>query len=255
MFRGSVGGALWRPNEPVGMTVLSDRAFDAMNELGWSDTSGAGSAPPGSIAIASDATAPKSPSNILRATFPIGFTSGGDGPGSSDKGISPTKRTIYVCYYVKLSSNFYGHDSGVNKQFYCYDSGDNPWFYFTASGTANNALVPTIAFQSISSAGDFDLGPNLVPGAVLRRNFWELIEVVATGNTAGNADGDIDVYLNGVHVSSKAGMPGGNPLKYTAAGDCLWNRFHYTTIWGGVGGPTVPATMTMDWDHCYLSVK
>jgi hypothetical protein len=37
-------------------------------------------------------------------------------------------------------------------------------------------------------------------------------------------------------------------------GATTWGRFSYYDGWGGTGD-TVPATMTLDWDHAYLSGK
>ena len=233
--------------EPTGMTRITDRQFNALSELGWDDTFSS------NMAFMADVTAPKSPAGILRATYPTGYTSSGNGPGGSDYILSSSPRTIYVSFWSKLSSNFFGHDSGTNKQFYVYDLGGNPWFFFSVYGVGSGPLVPMIQFQSTTSNGDYDLAPNLVPSARIPRNAWYHIEVVATGNTAGTADGTIDVWLNGVHVTSTAGLPNGR-LQYSS-GACHWGRFHYTTIWGGVGGPNVPATMTVDWDDVYLSGK
>jgi hypothetical protein len=89
--------------------------------------------------------------------------------------------------------------------------------------------------------------PNLVPGAVVPRGVWFNIEIVLTGNTAGNADGSIDWYVDGVHVGSKSGL-------IFTTGAARWDRFTVDPVWGGVGA-TVPATQTLDFDHVYLSGK
>jgi hypothetical protein len=73
-----------------------------------------------------------------------------------------------------------------------------------------------------------------------------LIEVVAVGNTAGNKDGSIDVFLNGVHVTSKA--------MQWETGSSTWGYFYYYPDWGGTGD-TVPYNMWLDWDHAYVSGK
>ena len=226
-------------NEPSGMTVISDRPFNALNELGWDDQFSS------NMAFIADATAPKSPSGILRATWPTGYTSIGNGPGGSDMPIS-SKRTVYISFWAKLSDNFYGHDSNVNKQFYAY-ANQWPVMYFDASCHASGPITPQIALQDTQSHGTYDLTPNLVPSARIPRGQWYRIEVVLVGNTAGTNDGSVDWWLDGVHVGS-----------YTVqwrSGAATWDLFHYTTIWGGSGGYTVPATMTMDWDHVYLSGK
>ncbi len=149
-------------NEPSGMTVISDRPFNALNELGWDDQFSS------NMAFIADATAPKSPSGILRATWPTGYTSIGNGPGGSDMPIS-SKRTVYISFWAKLSDNFYGHDSNVNKQFYAY-ANQWPVMYFDASCHASGPITPQIALQDTQSHGTYDLTPNLVPSARIPRS-------------------------------------------------------------------------------------
>lgn len=234
----------WNPNEPTSMTTLADRAFNAMNESGWSDQHGGSG---GGFAVAQDAAAPRSPSNVLRATYPAGYTSAGDGPGGSDFGLSSRPRTLYVSYFAKVSTNWYGHDSGVNKEFYAYANGV-PNVYFNLRCTFNGPITPDIALQDMASGGTYDISPNLVPGARITRGQWYHIEVVLVGNTAGAADGTIDWWLDGTHIGSYKN------LRFNSSA-ATWNLFHYTSIWGGVGGPNVPATMYKDWDNVYISGK
>lgn len=234
-------------NEPSGMTVISERPFNALNELGWADGFGSGQ-----FDFRSDSTSEKSPPNVLHAWYPAGYV-GGDGPVAFEPGPLGNKKTVYVSYWIKYSANFYGHPAGGNKQFYLITStNDNPVFFvsgYTAGGGAA-AIVPYVQLQGAISwspyPGSGNLGPNLVPTAQIVRGQWSRIEVVAVGNTAGNADGSVDVFLNGVHVSHYA--------MQWQTGVTTWNRFHGTTIWGGVGG-TVPYLMSVDWDHVYISGK
>ena len=226
-------------NEPVGMTVITDRPFNSLDELGWSDDFS------GNMAFISDPTAPKSPNGILRATYPTGYTSSGNGPGGADFQLN-RPRTLYISFYARASSNWYGHDSFTNKQFYAHANGE-PVMFFSAHSRYNGAITPVIQLQSTASHGDFDLMPNLVPTARIIRGQWYRIEVVLVGNSAGTRDGSVDWWLNGVHVGSYS-------VQWLSAAS-RWDLFHYTTIWGGVGGPNVPATQTMDWDHVYLSSK
>ena len=225
------------------MTVLSNRAFNALDEAGWSDQNGGSG---GGLSIFQDASAPKSPSTVLRATFPAGYTSAGDGPGGSDFGLPSRPRTLYVSFWGRVSDNWYGHDSGVNKQFYAYANG-SPVMYFSAGCQYNGPITPYMALQSTASYGDADLMPNLVPSARITRGKWYHIEVVLVGNTAGTRNGSVDWWLDGVHIGSYSVQ--------WLSGAATWNLFHYTSIWGGVGGPRVPATQYMDWDHVYLSGK
>jgi hypothetical protein len=228
-------------NEPSGMTAISDRPFNARNELGWTDGGGSGE-----FDFRSDPTAPHSPPSILHAWYPAGYLGGG-GPVAYDYPLN-NPRTMYIRFWTKLSANFWGHGSEVNKQCYLITSTPSNVIVFSASGQGSGPLRPQIRLQNtVSYPGTAaNLDPNLVPGATIPRDQWYMIEIVAVGNTAGKVDGSIDWYLNGVHVGSY-------PMEYEAGGT-VWGRFHGTTLWGG-SGDIVPALMWVDWDHVYLSAK
>src|SRR5689334_794471 len=108
---GGGGGALWRANEPTGMTTVTDRPYDAQNELGWADTWSS------DAFITSDAGAPQSPSNIFRCFY--GATrNDSSAPAAWDPPGLSQKRTVYSAHWFKFSSNWQGHNSGTNKLYY-----------------------------------------------------------------------------------------------------------------------------------------
>lgn len=238
-------------NEPSGMAVVSDRPFNALHELGWDEPSNGQSLT--NVAIMADATAPKSPVNIIRITYPAGFTGGsapwdGDSPGFLFK-------TVYVSHWSRVSSNWEGHPgSGINKQYYLYTSTDVPSIVIVLAGSGTGPLRPYIEGQNIVAGGQGsadpqnpDWGPNLVPSAQVTRGAWFHIELVAAMNTVGNADGYLDLWLDGVHITHVAG------IKFQDSSPS-WRSLHYAPVWGG-GGGTVKNTMTMDFDHIYFSGK
>jgi hypothetical protein len=89
--------------------------------------------------------------------------------------------------------------------------------------------------------------PNLVPTARFTRGQWYHVEIVLNGNSSGSADGSVDWWLDGVHVGSKS------QLQFTS-GATTWGIFELMPVWGGITD-VVPATMTLDWDHVYVSGK
>ncbi len=227
-------------NEPSGMTLISERPFNALQEDPTWDTDN-------TLSIFSDPSAPKSAPNVLRATYPTGYSSGGSAPGHAGRTIG-SYRVLYISYWGKLSDNFFGHDSGVNKQVYAW-TGGNPSFYMNARGVGTATLVPEVTFQGTTTDGGQGLYlPNLVPSAHFTRGAWFHIEILLTGNTSGAANGTFDWWLDGVHVGSHSNY------QFTS-GTTGWNVFEVRPVWGGVGGPDVPATMTFDMDHVYLSGK
>jgi uncharacterized protein YjdB len=228
-------------NEPTGMTLIDERPFNSLGEHAapyspaW-DTDA-------SLSIATDATAPKSPSNVLRTTFPAGYA-GGTAPGHAGVGFTG-HRVLYISYWANYSTNWWGHLTGVNKHGYAWANG-SPIFVMEAEAVGSGPMTLRMAIQG-SPSSDKWYTPNLVPGVTITRGVWFHLEYVVVGNTAGNSDGTMDFWLDGVHVGSFSG------LQYTS-GATSWDTFEWRPIWGGVSD-VVPATQTLDVDHIYLSAK
>jgi hypothetical protein len=225
------------------MTTITDRPFNAVVEGTWD--------PYGSDAftIVSDATAPHSPSNVIRATYPAGFPAG---QAPAHTGIPHTAYSkIYICFAVKLSANWVGNGSSVNKMLYEWTTVPHPSFFFAAYGTGSGPLQPRVMLQDMVSSpasGGF-VAPNLVPSAEIIRGQWQQVEIFIQGNTAGAANGVMDWYLDGVHVGTVTGF------QWTTDAT-LFNTFEFYPIWGGGNtSPAITATQTMDWDHVYVSGK
>lgn len=206
------------------MTVIASRPFASLNEQGWNDSG---------LTIVNGA---------LRATYPKGFI-GGSAPGYAERSHDGCK-TLYIDYTAKLSSNFYGHPTGVNKQFYEWAAGA-PIFFLEAFGGGNGALTPRVVLQN--TPADTVLSPNVVPTASIPRGIPYRMEVLLNGNSAGNADGSVDWWLDGVKVGSQKG------LRFTS-GLTQFDICTIRSVWGGLGG-TVPATMTFDISRFYMSGK
>lgn len=230
-------------NEPTGLTLITNRGFDALDEMGWVDE--------GSGQIVSDATSLEPPMKILRTTLPAGFHAG-SGSAWGDLKFAPV-RTLYARYRARLSLNWVGGDAGIDKQFYVYTDKGVPSLVFAAGGGGSAPKYPLMEGQDIVKGGigtyphDPDFVPNLVRGAVISRGEWYRIEALLVGNTLGQSDGSFDIYLNGLHVTSYKGIQ-------FVSGDCKWGLFHYTNIWTGVSSK-VKAAQTLDFDNIYLSGK
>ena len=237
------GGATWRGNEPAGMTFIDERPFNMLTENDtphvpfWNATGGS---------IVTDASAPHSPSNVLRGLYAAGMVGGSAAMGSSVEGQGISYKTLYVCWWSKYSANWQGHITGVNKQSYFSANGDPATTGWSAIGVGAADLVPEF-FSQAGQSTDGYYRPNLIPSAVVPRGQWNYIEVVLVGNTAGNADGTVDWFVNGAHVGSISGM-----IFETAA--AKWDRYALDPVWGGIGD-AVTADMTFDVDHVYLSGK
>jgi Bacterial Ig-like domain (group 2) len=228
-------------NEPSGMTQLTLREFNSLNELPhWQDDQ------PG--VIYSDPTAPSAPT-VWRAVYPTGFAAGAAGTSAWFFMLSNNVHTVYLSWWFRYSSNWYGQSTGTNKQLYVWTNGDHPTMYVFARGSGSGELTPyaTVQGSQVPRSDELLLGPNLVPSARIIRGQWQHFELVLVGNTSGTANGSLDLYLDGVHISSYSNMQ-------FITGDALWGDMNLAPVWGGLGG-TVPATQTFDVDHFYMSGK
>jgi Bacterial Ig-like domain (group 2) len=237
----SGGGPVWRGNEPSGMTSIKERSFSSLTEdASWSALESPGAS------IATDGTAPHSPSGTLHFNYPAGFA-GGSSAANSETSVG-SYRVFYFCYWIKHSSNWQGHNTGISKHGYVW-MGNNPLFVYEAEGAGSGPLSTRMALQGVVAQpnGDGWYGQNLVPSATFTRGQWDYVEILLTGNTSGTADGAMDVYLNGVHVSHWTN------IQYSS-GTTQWNLFRIYPVWGGIGD-VVNADQYLAWDHVYMSGK
>jgi hypothetical protein len=240
-------------NEPSGMTALTDRPFDAINETGW-DWYGV-SQP----TIVSDATAPKSSSSVARITYASGFT-GGSGQGQVCK-VGLGKKTLYMSAWIKLSPNFEGHPTGANKIFYIATNSDATFVLPEADGVGSNPLYPRFVLQNLAANYQDQGGvyattvgrmQNVGSGTQIVRGQWHKYEYLLVNNTPGLADGSIDEWQDGVKTFS---LPNLSFVPASATGSAAtWGSVCWQPIWGGQGG-TVVNTFYMELDHVYISGK
>jgi uncharacterized protein YjdB len=231
-------------NEPTGLTAISDRPFNSTTstytagEDGWWDNDNGGG-----MTIVQDATAPKSPSSVGRMNYPAGF-SGGNSPGSVERQVNVT--TLYVATWVKFSSNWQSHPSGVNKILHLWINGANRLVITAAGYVSDGPLTARISLQGISAGGNNSDGSGTYESnAQFIRGQWHKIEVIAVANTSGAANGSVKLYIDGVLATSCSGIA-------FVSGSANWDLAMWSPTWGGAGA-TVAATQYMEMDHIYLS--
>ena len=204
------------------------------------------------FSIVSDATAPNSPSSIGQVLFPAGFSGGGE-PVSLYKVLSPSYRTLYISLWLKVSSNWQGHPTLVNKMIHLNTgtaSGANH-VVPTIWGSGNGTLQAGVLLQGIVTDGTgktaVNLYPNLGPRGEIVRGRWHHWEMIFVGNTSGAQNASAEWWLDGVKVGSYTGM------QYVS-GNSYWDQLAWAPTWGG-GGSTVSANMTMSFDHIRVTGK
>lgn len=241
----------WRANEPAGSTTISERSWDATNEDSWLVTNREGT-----YRITSDATAPHGAPLVgemeYRGESSTGANNGypdtGTEPASVMKSLGAVYQRAYLSKWLKYSNPFKGHFSGVNKQDHFWIAGGNR-VYLSAHGSGTGALQPRVILQG-TPGGNRNLVPNIVPDAVITRGQWHRWELERVCNTAGNADGIIRLWLDGVLILEYT------DVQFVTAGEShVWTDHEWAPTWGGTGSNTDRVVVTQYQRQCwtYLS--
>jgi hypothetical protein len=225
------------PNQPQGFTKITSRAFDATAEDGWIALPGI------TFSIQVDSSAPKTPPHVGQALFPLGLV-GGSGPISTARDLGSQYRAIYISCWIKLSANWVGHSSNVNKIFHLWSNGSNR-VYVQAYGAGSSRLQPAISTQSMNEPNR-DLFSNL-QARPFSRGVWHRWEIVLRANTNGQPNGEVRWWFDGVESGRYT------DLNFVGATDKnVWESLDWNPTWGGVGDLLL-ADQTMQIDHLYIS--
>lgn len=219
--------ALWKGNEPVGYTALEELTFDVpiADTASWNDYAGV------NFDIVVDAGNPSESTNTGRCLYPAGQAGGGAFVNIGHDSIAANNaKEIYYCSAFKLSSNFEYHPTGVNKIFFInvegYGGGGDPYVFFADSDFDPPKMIPILQ-------GTFPRVFNGATNAGIDRDEWFIVESKQTMNTAGNADGTLKHWINGVLVVDVSDVEWVNSVY-------IWNSApKLQPTWGGAGGTVV----------------
>jgi len=215
-------GGTW-PNEPAGMTLVSEEPFNALTESGWNavqrqTTNGSG------LSITSDATAPMSPSNVLTYKYATGYSAGSE-PGAEYFAPSPNVKETFVGFWWKASNPWQFHPSGVNKIAFLFSSGTLGSIYIMMY---NEGSGPTIQVEPQFSGDVRRLAPN-VTATQVTLGAWHRIEwYVKYATTGSSHDGIVRWWVDGVLQGSYTDLQ--------TPGDSGFVEYTIAPTWGGVGG-------------------
>lgn len=232
------------PHEGPGFTRISERGFDAVAEEGWVDASLTEL-----LSIVEDSTAPRSPPRVGRASFPR------DSLGGSELGMktfidfSPVGyRRLYISFWFKLSENWQGHDSHVNKILYVTadESLGNP-VYLAAMGRDSGPLHPEVRLQGIPIVEARNLPPNVDPTVRIQRAAWHRWELLLVMNTGDDADGEAHWWFDGRKVGEYRDVTFVDATQRPS-----WDAVKWSPVWGGIGD-SIENDMFQWIDHLYVS--
>ena len=205
------------------------------------------------LVVTSDGTAPASPPNYLRVTYPGPGTAqypGATGmPGGSydnpfaifgDSSQGPTYTELYGRIRMRVDSAWTDNGNAGTKCFFyeAAQSGNNHYINLTDSGTFDFAvnLQSTFGYATPS-------GPNHSSGTI-SKGVWHDIEYLLIANTPGSYNGVAKVWIDGVlalNVTDMGYFDTGQTGKFTGS--------HYVNSTYGGGTNAVPATQGWDIDH------
>jgi len=228
------------PNEPAGFVPVSRREFMKRVEAEWTDRGDRG------FRIVEDPTAPASAPFIGRAFYPRGFQ-GGRGPILTEVGVPAEHRGLYLSFWMRLSPEWTGHASGVNKIFHLWIA-DHNRVYLSAHGRGSGPYVPQVNLQGIPGPQIArDLNPIRSGRIKIRRGEWVHWELVFWANHPGERDARVEWWVNGEFAGRESGFALVRPREKG-----FWERVTWNPTWGGMGG-AVPAPMYQDMDEIYVS--
>jgi hypothetical protein len=219
--------------------------------------------------IVADATSPGVGDNVMQITYNQGISGSSDTDFIMNQADFPSNtQHLYFDYHFKPSSNFEGHQSGRSKLGYFGSGSDGAGLYLTMVGVDLGTLKLSLSNQSQSQVGDGTRNFNWNDGdntagssssdADITRGQWNRVQVYARMNDAGQQNGRLWFYLNGVLVG--AFNPNGTTndpdfdFWKISQGGRFWGRWKNSAIWGGLND-TVDATMYIRYAGIYISGK
>jgi hypothetical protein len=209
-------GQLW-PNEPAGLTPMSDGPFNPSERDRWK---GEGSG----RSLATDSTAPLS-SCALVFTYPVGFQSGG-APGVEFLSLPAPTKEAFVGLWWKPSDSWQTHPSGVNKIAFLFpatSSVGSTYIMMFHDGTQYTIQTETTFLNDTRRFEPTAVATPVVLGK------WHRIEwYVKYSTTRASRDGVTRWWLDGVLQ--------GEYKDLQMPGDAGFIEFTIRPVWGGAEG-------------------
>ena len=244
------------PNQPSGMILITDRHFDS--KATDNDDKGPGGSDGwdgveyryGNFTIANDPSAPNGDGRVGQMFYSATMTAG-TGPGIAQIYFPRGVRQVYLSIWARISPNWVGNQSSTNKMFFLGVAGGNNQFFLSAEGSGSNPLYAQLRLQGIN-----DPRPRItanINNAEIIRGAWQRWELVVTCNSRTNAaDGSINMWINGTHVTSVRDV-NWTHTKYPTR-PCDMNIFNWNPTYGG-GGASPGVNQYLWFDRVYISGK
>ena len=231
-------GGPW-PNEPAGFTQIEDQPWGAWGGWGHADPQGSG----WPILVTNQNGTLSSPT-ALEFKYPAGMQGGGSDPGSPghswyDIPASRYSKELFVGIWFKVTPNFQGHSSGVQKLYYIgAHSSSNNDLWLEVDGSASGPLGVKLAGE-FAGLAPFSIEPNqtnYLPDVhlgeiplVITRGVWHRYELYVKLPATSGGNGTLRVWVDGVPAMNRTDVP----MSFDEQNG--WQQVHLDPIWGGVG--------------------
>lgn len=241
-------------NEPGAYTLINNQPWDTAPQYtgpvlsqGWSARADGDPGDDFKLTIQNDATAPYSPSNVLRAEFHVGDP-GGSGPFTMRRDFAGGEqfKNLFFGFVMMHSAGFSNQGSpAVNtgtKVFWPETSNGATTTYMTFDGANMN-------FGVAQQGGPVrEMYGTLSSSQVLAlRGTWVKYEMLLKANTAnGTGNGELHVWINGTKTTQVT------DVDWVMGASRKWTAMKYNPTYGGGVGP-VPFTQYEYMDHLRLS--
>jgi hypothetical protein len=230
-------------NTPVGANTLLDYDFNksTLASVGILDAYNS------SIA-ATDATAPISPSSVLKSRIEAGSHTG----GMQLNYVFNTYTDMFVGLTWRSNAAFEGRPQG-NKTFFMRGPGSNGFFLWGNESlvAGSHAMIWSFNTSGLDNShitGSTDPGvplfPNITSGTLTRGNWYRLEAYVKKSTTNTSRDGTVRWWINGVLVGNYTN------INYAGAG---LNEWVWSETWDGAPNFTVTTAWEHYLDHLFIA--
>jgi hypothetical protein len=220
-----------------------------VTDNGWTArTSNSDPADDYKLTIQQDASAPMSPSNVIRGEFTQGNV-GGSAPFSLERpfGAGELFPKLYMCIWVKHSAGFDNTNGNAGSKFMW-----TPGNTLGGGETYMSHDGPNMNFQIIQQGRvDRQMGQNVGPAGQAtmlgKRGQWVQYEIVIEMNSSqGTANGKFDMWIDGVKTHQYTNVD------YSISSARNWYALRWEPTYGGGNNP-VPQTQYQYIDHIRIS--
>jgi hypothetical protein len=240
---GSDPAVTW-PNEPAGMTLVSDYGFESLTgpwRYRQEHADGFGR-------IVSDPQAPLSSGMAMEFVYPRGFTAAGHAPASMTPPAFDAAGEMYLGFHFKANAEWQSHESGINKIGYGWLRGMTTFGFVWHWGTGTlegRQLTRVISF--FEGPNVRYLHPNTAAAFVMEPGRWYRIEIYWRPSSASEvADGALRIWVDGRLATSYEGIT-------TTPGPI--DRVYFSPTWGGRGTIEKQHDDYFRIDHVRFSVR